>query len=201
METIEFRGKHIDFQHFSGTVIDQRKHETVTVSSEVDPLRGVNVGGMHIPGEKITSEVNSHHDIWLRLDSGIEKPISLTNIDLKLRTGQSVTFITATNRATQKTVNCGVFNHNADQYKIIRYPAQINDNLKVHHIRFWGIILTIFIWTATLIITSSVWIAAIFTLIYIFTLCIPKIQRVRKLNKQIEEILDTYISNVRALKA
>ncbi|MCO8251200.1 hypothetical protein [Comamonas thiooxydans] len=201
METIEFRGKHIDFQHFRGTVIDQRKHETVTVSSEVDPLRGVNVGGMHIPGEKITSEVNSHHDIWLRLDSGSEKSISFSNIDLKLRTGQSVTFITATNRATQKTVNCGVFNHNADQYTRIRYPARINDDLKVHHVRFWGIILTIIIWTATLIITSSVWIAAIFTLIYIFTLCIPKIQRVRSLNKQIEEILDTYISKVRTLKA
>ena len=201
METIEFRGKHIDFQHFRGTVIDQRKHETVTVSSEVDPLRGVNVGGMHIPGEKITSEVNSHHDIWMMLDSGVEKSISLTNIDLKLRTGQSATFITATNRGTQKTVNCGVFNHNADQYTRIRYPARINDDLKVHHIRFWGIILTIVIWTATLIITSSIWIAAIFTLIYIFTLCIPKIQRVRKLNKQIEEILDTYISKVRALKA
>ena len=200
METIEFRGKHIDFQHFSGTVIDQRKHETVTVSSEVDPLRGVNVGGMHIPGEKITSEVNSHHDIWLRLDSGSEKSISFSNIDLKLRTGQSVTFITATNRATQKTVNCGVFNHNADQYKIIRYPAQINDNLKVHHIRFWGIILTIVIWTATLIITSSVWIAAIFTMTYIFAICIPKIQRVRTLNKRIEKSLDAYISKVRALR-
>lgn len=201
METIEFRGKHIDFQHFSGTVIDQRKHETVTVSSEVDPMHGVNVGGSYIPGEKITSEVNCHHDIWMMLDSGIEKSISLTNIDLKLRTGQSATFITATNRETQKTVNCGVFNHNADEYTRIRYPARINDNLKVHHVRFWGIILTIVIWLATLIITSSIWIAAIVTLIYIFTLCIPKIQRVRTLNKQIEETLDTYISKVRALKA
>lgn len=199
MDTIEFRGKHIDFQHFRGTVIDQRKHETVTVSSEVDPLRGVNVGGAYIPGEKITSEVNSHHDIWLRLDSGIEKSISLTNIDLKLRTGQSATFITATNRGTQKTVNCGVFNHNADQYTRIRYPARINDDLKVHHVRFWGIILSIIIWLATLLFTQSLLGATVCSLIYIFVLCVPKIQRVRKLNKRIEEVLDAYISKVRAL--
>lgn len=201
METIEFRGKHIDFQHFSGTVLDQRKHETVSVSSEVDPMRGVNVGGSFIPGEKITSEVNSNHDIWLQLDSGKEKSISLSNIDLKLRTGQNITIITATNRETQKVVNCGVFNHNADQYTKIRNPGDINNDLKIHTVKLWGALLTILIWCGTLIFIPKVWAAALTSFLYIFLFCKPKLQSVWKLTKQIESILDAYVSKVRTLKS
>ena len=197
METIEFRNKAIDFGHFSGTVIDQHMRETVSVSSEVDPLGGVHVGGSYIPGQKIVSEVHSSHDIWLRLDDGKEKSVSLSNSDLKLRTGQRLSFVVACSRKTQKSVYCGVYNHNADQYTIIRYPIRINSDLKIHHCTLLGSMLTIIIWIATAIITSSLVAATITSLLYIAFFCVPKIRRTWQLNQKIEKLIDNYIAMLR----
>ena len=83
------------FRHATGTVLDTAKRSETHVS-------GSGGGGMSFHGGQggrtdpvtISSSTTTRHDIWIKdEETGKDRPIQLSGVDMPLRTGQRITMI------------------------------------------------------------------------------------------------------------
>ena len=152
MEKFSHDGKEIVFWGDTGEVLSSGKYtEThVSVSSRGgDGHVGPNGGYINPVKVTSTSEVITHHELWIKTESGLEKDFKIINEDIPLRAGQKITIISA-GKTLESGFNTALVNHNAGKYWYINRASDLTEafgygNLWTFKDKLFGVLIFIFI--------------------------------------------------------
>ena len=122
---LEFGKSTLVFSEYTGAVLDTSKRSETHVS-------GGGGGGMSFQGGQgktapvsIRSSTTTKHDIWIKdEETGKDRPIQLSGVDMPLRTGQRITVIHVGEKRDGKELNgwwtAMVVNHDAGRFWTVK---------------------------------------------------------------------------------
>lgn len=122
MEPLFINGKTINFNKITGEVLRTNKFSTTQVRSSGGGGGGVitqHGGYVNVNPTKISSTSTIHHEIWIRDNFGVERPIKLVGSDIPLREGQVISLITACDDNIKNTKNVALVNHSAQMHWLL----------------------------------------------------------------------------------
>lgn len=102
----------VEFSSITGDVLSTNKIAETQINSTTN---GYN------QARSVDSETIWHHEFWIKTKDGTEKSFKLTNVEVPLRVGQTITVISA-HGSLGPIVDCLLINHSANDWSFIQDP-------------------------------------------------------------------------------
>jgi hypothetical protein len=131
----------VEFSLLTGAVISSQKHSETHVSSSGGGGY-LHKGSGYVSAPVVTSRIVTKHEFWIRKEDGQDVPVNLTNANVSVAEGQTVSLVLASVSGLEGAPPVLIINHNAKGHWFIP-PSTAFINAMHEPMKLWPVIVTV----------------------------------------------------------